>query len=171
MRPLMACPYCGGSVPHDTTVCPDCHEDLAALVRLTLEHAIWYNEGLAAAQGGDLETARARLLCALERSPRFLPALLLLAKVAAALEDWALARRSAVRALEAAPDDVRVRRAVAAIEAAALQQAPQGGHPARSHPRDAAPGASGTAQGSGRRAGVTTLLGSIFPWLGGDGGR
>jgi len=124
MNAPLPCPYCGGQVPADTTVCPDCHEDLAALVRLECEHAILYNEGLAAAQAGDLDTGRVKVLCALERRADFVPAVLLLAKIAAAQGDWPLARRTGARALDLAGEDVRVRRLVAAVEAAALAHAP-----------------------------------------------
>ena len=37
------CPYCGGRVPSQATICPSCNEDLAALVHLEYEHAIAYN--------------------------------------------------------------------------------------------------------------------------------
>jgi len=121
-RPLR-CPYCGGSLPPTETVCTDCHEDLAALVRLRCEDAIYYNEALFLAREGDLEAARARLILSLERNPRFLPAQRLLAKVCAALGDWTGARRAAARALDLAPDDDLVRRLAAEVEAAAERHA------------------------------------------------
>ena len=165
MNTTLPCPYCGGQVPEDTTICPDCHEDLAPLVRLEREHAILYNEGLAAAQAGDLDTARIKVLCALERETDFVPAVLLLAKIAAAQGDWPLARRTGARALDLAGDDVRVRRLVAAVEAAALEHAPAARPPRGAAPR---PSAASPSRPQARGRGI---LGGLLGRRGPRGGR
>lgn len=101
----MICPYCGGLVPGDTTVCPDCQEDLAGLARLELAPAIYYNEALAAARQGRLSDALARLQAAIALDGGFVPAHRLLAKVYARHGMWAEAEAAAARAVALAPDD------------------------------------------------------------------
>ena len=109
------CPYCGGTVPETTAICPDCHEDLSALLRLEYSHAIYYNEALALARDGYLDDARARLIMALERTESFAPAHALLAKVYAHQRQWARAEASAARALELDPENPSIQRLVDAI--------------------------------------------------------
>jgi len=160
------CPYCGGWLTQESTICPDCHEDLAALVRLALEHAIFYNDALALAREGHLEEARARLLLSLERNGRFLSAQRLLTKVAAAQGDWLLARRSAARALDLAPDDALVRRLAAEVEAEAQRHARSEGRATPSPGPPAEPARPGqVSEAVGHGVGVTAFLGAIFPWL------
>ncbi|MCD6518877.1 MAG: hypothetical protein J7M05_03005 [Anaerolineae bacterium] len=100
---LLTCPYCGGSVPQGTTICPDCHENLAALIHLKYKHAIYYNEALALAREGNLEGAQERLLVALSLKDDFLPGHILLAKVYAHQGRWDKAQATALRAAELAP--------------------------------------------------------------------
>jgi len=114
----MVCPYCGGLVPENATVCPDCQEDLAALVHLERDHIIHYNEGLALAQEGQLEAAEAKLLVALEKQRDFLPAQSLLAKVYARQGRWTDAKQVAMHVQELAPEDEGVRGLVNDIEQA-----------------------------------------------------
>jgi len=103
------CPYCGGSLPEDTTVCPDCQEDLSALAHLEYAHAIHYNQALALAREGELDLARHKLLMALEARESFAPAHILLAKVHARQKAWAEAQASVARAAELSPDNETVR--------------------------------------------------------------
>lgn len=110
-----SCPYCGGTVPESTAICPDCHEDLSALLRLEYSHAIYYNEALALAREGYLDDARARLTMALEREETFAPAHGLLAKVYAHQRQWARAEASAARARELDPENSAYRRLTDAI--------------------------------------------------------
>lgn len=110
-----SCPYCGGMVPEATAICPDCNEDLSALLRLEYSHAILYNEALALAREGYLDDARARLIMAIERNEAFTPAHVLLAKVYAHQRQWTRAEASAARALELDPENPAARRLVAAI--------------------------------------------------------
>jgi len=102
-------------VPETTAICPDCHEDLSALLRLEYSHAIYYNEALALARDGYLDDARARLIMALERTESFAPAHALLAKVYAHQRQWARAEASAARALELDPENPSIQRLVDAI--------------------------------------------------------
>lgn len=110
-----SCPYCGGSVPDTTAICPDCHEDLSALLRLEHAHAIYYNEALALAREGFLDDARARLTMALESNETFAPAHALLAKVYAHQRQWARAEASVARARELDPENPAIRRLAEAI--------------------------------------------------------
>jgi tetratricopeptide (TPR) repeat protein len=114
----MICPYCGGIVPENTTVCPDCQEDLAALVHLEQDHIIHYNEALALAQEGQLDAAEAKLLVALDKRRDFLPAQTLLAKVYARQGRWTDAKQVAMRVQEVSPEDEGVRLLLGDIERA-----------------------------------------------------
>jgi len=106
----MNCPYCGGVVDADVTVCPDCHEDLSALAHLEQQHLILYNQGLGLAKAGRLDMARDKLLASLACSPDYVSAQRLLAKVYAAQGDWAHAEKAALRAAELNPDDIPTRK-------------------------------------------------------------
>ena len=117
----MICPNCGASVPEGTTVCPDCHEDLAALARLEYEAEIHYNEGLALAQSGELDAACKKLITATELESTFAPAHVLLAKVYAQQGLWAEAEASAARALELLPEDRAVRKLATDIARSSLE--------------------------------------------------
>ncbi|MHB1293972.1 MAG: tetratricopeptide repeat protein [Anaerolineae bacterium] len=117
----ITCPNCGGTLPQDTTICPDCQEDLSALARLEYEHAIRYNEALALARDGQFEEARNKLLVAIELDPSFVPAYVLLAKVYARQAAWADARQCIVRACDLAPEDNEFPRLALEIERAAQE--------------------------------------------------
>jgi len=112
----MTCPFCGGAVPAETTVCPDCHEDLAALVRLERGPLIYYTQALALARDGHYNQAREKLRFGLELCETFAPAHLLLAKINAQQECWAEAQAHARRALELAPDDVKAQEVATALD-------------------------------------------------------
>jgi tetratricopeptide (TPR) repeat protein len=99
------CPYCAGTVGPDSTVCPDCQEELAALFRLEFGHVVLYNQALALARNGAWLEARNKLLAAIEAAPDFAPAHRLLTKVYVQAGDWEAAHRALVRGLEAAPGD------------------------------------------------------------------
>jgi len=99
------CPYCAGMVGPESTVCPDCQEDLAALFRLEFGHVIFYNQALALARNGQWLEARNRLLVAVEMAPEYAPAHRLLTKVHVQAGDWEEAHRALVRGLEAVPGD------------------------------------------------------------------
>lgn len=114
----LTCPYCGGTVPADTTICPDCQEDLSALIRLEYGAAIYYNQGLALAREDKLEEAADKLRLALELDADFRPGHLLLAKVEAQRKAWARAKAHAAKAVELAPDDVAAQELLAEIERA-----------------------------------------------------
>jgi len=162
----IVCPYCGGMVPVETTVCPDCHEDLAALVRLEYEHHILYNQALAHAKDGDLASARRKVTAALERSSTFVQGYRLLAKIAVAQGDWGEARRCVGRAVELAPGDPDVVRLAGDVEAAVQKGMPR---PTR---RVRTIGAEAGRRDVTRNAvqagvGVTAVVGAILSWLGG----
>ena len=171
----MICPNCGGTVPNDTTVCPDCQEDLAGLARLEYGHAIHYNEALALAREGQFDEAKARLLLALELKPSFVPAHMLLAKVCARQERWAEASTSAARALELEPDDPAVLQL--ADEIARVNQE------AEAEQREGQKAALGARRAKAERhfvayqrdligafglgVGIAAFLGLILSWIGG----
>lgn len=117
----MHCPYCGGRVPAETTICPDCHEDLAALMRLEHAHLIYYNQALALAREGDVAGALRKLCVALELKDDFAPAHGVAAKLAAQSGRWSEAQASVARALELAPDDAELAALARDIERGALE--------------------------------------------------
>lgn len=118
----VTCPYCGGHVPTDTTICPDCQEDLAGLLRLEYAHVVYYNEALAAAREGDMTKAGQKLALALELKEDFSPAHLLLAKLAAQEKRWSEAKGAVARALELVPDDKAAMELAQEIEQAVQEE-------------------------------------------------
>ena len=104
------CPSCGGAVPEGTTICPDCHEDLAALAHLEYQHAILYNEALASARAGDAAKAQSALEAAIQISPGFGRAHQLLIKVLARAGRWQDANAAVERALAEAPGDAQLKK-------------------------------------------------------------
>lgn len=120
---LMTCPYCGGNLPEDTTVCPACHEDLSALARIEHAHEIHYNRALGLARQGELDEARNHALMALGFREDFLPAYVLLAKAYANQGAWAEAAASVDEALALAPEDEGVRELAQRIRREAARQA------------------------------------------------
>lgn len=118
---LIRCPYCGGEVPLETTVCPSCQEDLSALIKLQYTHAIHYNEALALAREGKLEQAITRAELALASKADFAPAHVLLAKLYARQERWPQALASIRRAIELVPENERARALAQEIESNAQE--------------------------------------------------
>ncbi len=106
----ITCPYCGGSIAKDTAICPDCHENLSALVRLQHEHIIHYNQALSLARDGRLDAARDQAIAAVVHDPSFLNGHLLLAKICAASGDWPEAQARVARALELAPKNEQAKK-------------------------------------------------------------
>ena len=119
----IVCPNCGGRLVGDTTVCPDCQEDLSALARLEYEHAIRYNEALALAQAGDHSGARTRLYQSLAARESFVPALELLARIDARDGRWCEAQESISRALDLQPENGELLELAKDIGAAASEEA------------------------------------------------
>ena len=115
------CPYCGGYIPVDATVCPACYEDLSGLARLEFQPAIHYNHALALAREGRLEEARDKLIVSTTLDESFLPAHVLLAKIYARMENWPRANEAVVRALQLAPEDQDVRALATRIDQLATE--------------------------------------------------
>jgi len=115
------CPYCAADVPDGVTVCPSCHEDLAALARLEYAPAIFYNQALSLAKVDDLERARDKLIVATNLDATFVPAHVLLAKILARQEAWPAANQAIVKALQLAPEDRQVRSLAARIDGLASE--------------------------------------------------
>lgn len=166
----MKCPYCGGSVPEDTTICPDCQEDLSALAHLEYAHAIHYNQALALAREGELDMARHKLLLALEAQESFAPAHILLAKVHARQGAWADAQARVARAVELSPDNETVRDLARRIarsarkvqEAAAREAGPEAEQVLAAHQRE-------VVKAFGAGLGLMAFVGLILSRLFGGG--
>jgi LysM repeat protein len=114
----ITCPICKVRLPADGTVCPDCGQDLAVLVRETRRVDILFNEGLAAAKAGDAATSIRRLEDALTLAPQRIDVLDLLARLylRSGLRSDALAAWK--RLLQIAPDNAAAKQAVQDLEAA-----------------------------------------------------
>ncbi|OGO05197.1 MAG: hypothetical protein A2Y73_04815 [Chloroflexi bacterium RBG_13_56_8] len=129
---IVDCPYCGGSVPLDTTtICPYCQEDLSALAHLEYIHAIHYNQALSLAREDKLDEARERLLLSLEVKENFAPSHILLAKIYARQRQWVEAKASIARAMELSPDNETVRELAREIELAAQRAGGMAAHETR----------------------------------------
>lgn len=120
---IITCPYCRAIVPADVTVCPDCQEDLSAILRLKYEYVIYYNQALALAREGKLDKAITKALLALEHKENFTPAHVLLAKAYAQRGEWLRAEASAARATELEPENASLHALVERIRETQSQQA------------------------------------------------
>jgi len=167
----LTCPYCGGMVPDNTTICPDCHEDLSSLIHLESAHLIRYNEGLALAREGRLEVAKASLIAALAHKESFAPTHVLLAKVYARQQCWPEARASVERALVLTPEDEQARLLAGEIKRAA-QEAESTRQDAARTRRAGAERVLATSQRDVARAfafgvGLATFIALLISWLSG----
>jgi len=167
----LTCPYCGGIVPEDTTICPDCHEDLSSLIHLESAHLVRYNEGLALAREGRLEEAKASLITALTHKESFAPAHVLLAKVYGRMERWPDARASIKRALELNPDDEKARTLAEEIKRAEEDAKARQEETTRSRrvsaERYLAACQRDVAKAFAFGVGLTTFVALLISWLGG----
>ncbi len=77
----LKCPVCQTLVPDGATHCPDCGEDLVALVHLVAQSQIAFNQGLMLSKGGNLEGATHALLQSVTANPTNFDAMNLLGKV------------------------------------------------------------------------------------------
>lgn len=171
--PLMTCPYCGGSVPQDTTVCPDCHEDLSALAKIEHAHKIHYNRALSLARQGELDKARDQALMALGFQEDFPPAYVLLTKIYARQGAWVEAEESVAEALALAPEDEEIAELAEHIrrkttqqttleKERAVQRRQNAEHLLEAYQRDVA-GAFVAGLG------LATVVMTLLSWLFGDG--
>ncbi|MHB1355659.1 MAG: hypothetical protein ACYCZF_06750 [Anaerolineae bacterium] len=115
----ITCPYCASQITGESTVCPGCQEDLAALAHLVYADAIHYNQALALAKEGRPREAKAELAESLAANASFGPAYALLAKICARDQDWTNARLNAKKALSLLPGDEAVVQLADAVISAA----------------------------------------------------
>ena len=190
---LLNCPYCGDGVPADSSVCPDCQEDLSSLIRLRYEHAIYYNEALAAAREAKYDRALVKAYLAIERKEDFAPAHILLAKVYGRRGEWDQADRVVSQALEIAPGDADLRsfaEELMALSAQAREAQRQEAEPPQPPPAEGLPGPSPSdglrgqnasryltvyerdvKRAFGLGAAVATVLALFISWIGGKPDR
>ncbi|MCX6019952.1 MAG: BON domain-containing protein [Chloroflexi bacterium] len=79
--PRITCPACKVRLPADSTVCPECGQNLAVLVRDARRVDVLYNEGLAASRKGDDAAGIRRLEDARTLAPQRTDILDLLARL------------------------------------------------------------------------------------------
>lgn len=116
-QPTTMCPNCKIALLADTTICSDCGEDLAPLMRLQLAAHVLYNEGLRLAKSGNLDGAILKLREAVSAAPDEPSAYVVLGKLHAQKGDWAEARQWWEKTLERWPDEGEARRGLAALDA------------------------------------------------------
>ncbi|NLV74407.1 MAG: tetratricopeptide repeat protein [Chloroflexi bacterium] len=116
---VVICPYCDGRVSGESTVCPGCQEDLAALVHLEYLDVIRYNQALSLIREGRRDEAIEMLEASIKANPEFAPAHVQLAKLAARDGNWERARASVRLAVRNAPADPEIAALADAIIAAA----------------------------------------------------
>jgi len=121
-------------LPTEKTMCPDCGEDLAALMRLQLEPYVLYNEGLRLATAGDLDWAILKMHQAAAALPDEPSTCIVLGKLYARRGDWDNARQWWNKTLERWPEEETARKGLATLEArAAAAQASRQQEQARQH--------------------------------------
>jgi hypothetical protein len=113
---VITCPNCGIALPAGATICPECNEDLAPLLRVRLAADIAYNEGLRLARSGDLEGAIIKIHEAVAAASEHPAAYIVLGKLYAQKGIWSLARWWWQQALVRWPEDEAARRELAALE-------------------------------------------------------
>jgi hypothetical protein len=123
----ITCPNCGTVLPAGTTTCPECHEDLAPLLRVRFAADIAYNEGLRRARSGDLEGAIVKIHEAVAATPAHSAAYIVLGKLYAQKGIWSLARWWWQQALDRWPEDEVARRELAALDRREARLAEQDG--------------------------------------------
>lgn len=115
--PVTTCPACQTALPSGATVCPDCREDVSALMRLQLAPYVAYNTGLQLAASGDLDGAIAQMRLAVAALPDEPEVYDVLGKLYAQKGDWAQARAWWRKALARWPGDEVARKGLAALDA------------------------------------------------------
>ena len=111
----VTCPVCRVSLPPDSTICPDCGEDLATLVHLHRKSAILYNSGLGSALTGDLARAIRMLEESIEVDGRPVDALCLLGKLYARQDRLADARAVWERGVSIDPEHAETKACLARL--------------------------------------------------------
>ena len=97
------CPVCQIPLPSGATTCPDCGENLSALLHLDAKPKIAYNTGLGLARKGQIDQALGVLLQAMEADPADPAMPVVLGKLYAQQGRNADARAAWTRALELNP--------------------------------------------------------------------
>lgn len=162
----VVCPVCHVALPADSTICPDCGEDLAALVHLQLRSTILYNKALALNQVGDHDSATGALLESIAADGRNTSAMLVLGKIYAQTGRTAEARAIWEKARSLAPEDARLDTCLASLPTPDDHR----GEPA-STPIPIAPSRPGRSPWLAFAASAgTLLLGAVvvflLPWMG-----
>jgi putative transposase len=112
----VTCPVCHVPAGPPATRCPDCGEELAALVRLRAQPALHYNRALEAVAAGDLALATALAQVAVDGDGDHLEALLVLGKLHARRGRPVEARQALERALRLDPVHPAAAAALARLE-------------------------------------------------------
>jgi nucleoid-associated protein YgaU len=105
-------------VPAGATLCPDCGQDLAALVQAARKADVLFNQALAQAQEGRWAGAQARLEQALEIAPTHIEALHLVARIHARAGRSADARAAWDSVLAQAPEHAGAKAGLAWLDEA-----------------------------------------------------
>ena len=111
----ISCPVYHVPLSAGSTVCPDCGDNLAPLMRLQFAPYIAYNQGLALAEAGDRDGAILKMLEVVEELPDNPSGYIILGKLYAQCSNWDRARYWWEKALARWPEEESARRGLAVI--------------------------------------------------------
>jgi nucleoid-associated protein YgaU len=123
MDATVTCPVCHVCVPAGSTVCPDCGQDLAALVQSARKADVLFNQALALAKAEQWASAQARLTQALEIDSQHVEARHLLARIHARAGHAVEARAEWQHVLTLSPDHAGAQAGLAWLDKAAQSAA------------------------------------------------
>lgn len=111
----IVCPVCKISLQAGISVCPDCKQDLSALIYLERQSEILYNQGLSLIQAGQDEQAIELLKKALDLDKSNLLAALVLGKIYARRKEYLEARTVWNQAQQIYPESVELHEQLAVL--------------------------------------------------------
>jgi len=116
LNKIIVCPVCKIPLQDGTSVCPDCKQDLSALIYLDHQSEILYNQGLSLAQAGKDEQAIDALKKALNLDKTNLLAALVLGKIYAQRKEYEAAKAIWEQAQRANPESTELRDQLAILD-------------------------------------------------------
>lgn len=116
LQKSVLCPVCKIPLQEGSSVCPDCKQDLSALVYLERQSEILYNEGLRLIQAGEDEQAVESLIKALDLDKSNLLAAIVLGKIYAQRKEYSAAEAVWTQAQQLYPKSTELHDQLAALE-------------------------------------------------------
>jgi TolA-binding protein len=110
------CPVCHIKLSEGSNVCPDCKQDLSALIFLEYQADILYNEGVELVQAGEFDQAEQVLSRAWEIDATNVPVSVVLGKIFIKKNDYSRAKIIWEQALQAHPDVVELQELISLLK-------------------------------------------------------